>query len=450
MGLAARVDFESEDPDSGDLLACLNAALNGDFTRRPTGTDPVSRAAAALLTKLHERARCELDDVVSISVSVNETAGMSAHLLYDLRSVDEESQGIAAAAEEMAATVDEVAQHGQQIHRNARKAGEASATSEKAALLTTGSMKAIDQALVETSGRIGAIQELGASISTIATNIKRIASQTNMLAINAAVEAARAGDAGRGFAVVAAEVKALSDRTATATVEIANIVGRLDGGLTAMVRAMESSRESAANGNTALAELQQTLSLASKAVADVIANADHISIVLDQQREAAQSVANGIGTVAANSGRATEQLERIVSAMEVAQTGVNSRVTVLADTELPGKVVKLAQSDHVIWKRRLANMIIGREGLNIKELADHHGCRLGKWYDGCRHTALGQDRDFLAIDDPHEQVHRCGIEAVRRYNGGDIKGALRELECVEVASVQVLSGLRRLEGRAAR
>ena len=130
-------------------------------------------------------------------------------------------------------------------------------------------MTAINSALVETNERIGAIHDLGTSISTIAGNIKKIASQTNMLAINAAVEAARAGEAGRGFAVVAAEVKALSDRTANATLEIGNIIGKLDSGLTAMVNTMTSSRESAEMGSRSLVTLQDALTIAAKELDNV-------------------------------------------------------------------------------------------------------------------------------------------------------------------------------------
>jgi methyl-accepting chemotaxis protein len=449
MGLAAEVLIPESANASDDVLACLQAALEDDFTREPSGTDAISRAVAALIRHLRTRTVAELDDIVTVSVGVNETASMSAHLLYDLRGVDEEAQGIAAAAEEMAASVDEVAQHGQEIQRNAQKAGASCSVSETVLVQTSGSMQAITGALRETSDRIGAIQELGANISDIAANIKRIAAQTNMLAINAAVEAARAGEAGKGFAVVAAEVKALSDRTANATVEIGTIVGKLDSGLRAMVSAMDASRSSASQGSTALDELRVTLSSATEAMAEVLSNANNISGVLEQQREAAQSVADGIGNVAMNAAKATDQLERIVGSMDQAQSGLNSRLKLLSESEIPGKVIKLAQSDHVIWKRRLANMIVGREGLKSNELADHHSCRLGKWYDGCRHGTLGQQPDFVAIDEPHEKVHRCGIDAVRRYNSGDIAGALRELECVEIASQQVLGGLRRLAGRGA-
>jgi len=448
LSSAAHALFTESPSDADDLLSCVEAALNDDFSRVPTGSDALSRAVAALIERSRGQTSAQLDDVVSVSVSVNETAGMSAHLLYDLRQVDDEAQGIAAAAEEMAATVNEVAQHGEEILHNARRAGETCKTSGQALIETSQRMTAINSALVETNGRIGAIHDLGTSISTIAGNIKKIASQTNMLAINAAVEAARAGEAGRGFAVVAAEVKALSDRTANATLEIGNIIGKLDSGLTAMVNAMTSSRESAELGSRSLVTLQDALTVAAKELDNVIINADHISVALNQQREASQNVASGVSTVAASSGKATAQLEGIVGAMEQAQGGLNARLQALSGTNVPGKIVKLAQSDHVIWKRRLANMIIGREGLKPNELADHHTCRLGKWYDGCRHTALAGSPEFVAIEDPHARVHSHGIEAVRRYNAGDIRGALSELRCVEVASAEVLDGLKRLERRA--
>ncbi|MHA7968174.1 methyl-accepting chemotaxis protein [Rhizobium sp. CAU 1783] len=448
MSSAAHALFNQTDVEADDLLTCVEAALSDDFTRIPTGTDSLSRAIAGLIERCRSQTSAQLDDVVSISVSVNETAGMSAHLLYDLRQVDEEAQGIAAAAEEMAETVNEVAQHGDEIFRNAQRAGETCKASGQALRETSERMNAINSSLIETGERIGAIHDLGKSISTIAANIKKIASQTNMLAINAAVEAARAGEAGRGFAVVAAEVKALSDRTANATLEIGNIISKLDSGLTAMVNAMTSSRQSAEQGGQALDVLQSSLTAAAKELDSVIVNAGHISTALNQQREASQNVARGVGTVAASSSKATAQLDGIISAMEQAQGGLNSRLQTLGSANVPGKVVKLAQSDHVIWKRRLANMIIGREGLKPNELADHHNCRLGKWYDGCRHTAIGSSPDFVAIDEPHSKVHSHGIEAVRRYNAGDIRGALNELRCVEVASSQVLDGLKRLERRS--
>ncbi|WP_159950882.1 methyl-accepting chemotaxis protein [Rhizobium sp. 18065] len=436
--------------DNGhELLDCLNAALADDFSLLPDRSDPLSTAIADLIVRCRDRSLHQLRDVVSVSVNLNETAVMSANLLYDLRQVDNRTQDIAAAAEEMAATVEEMARHGEEISQSARNAGSACTTVRNAVGGSSQTMQDITSAIGKASERVSAIQSLGASIATIATNIKKIASQTNMLAINAAVEAARAGEAGRGFAVVASEVKSLSDRTALATTEISNIVYQLDTGLANMIQAMRESTSSASEGTRSLAALNEALSGALRDVENSADSAGQIAIALRQQKEASSSVATGIATVALSATQATRQLNHIVDAMERAQTGIDSRLKVLAEEDIPGKVVLLAQSDHVIWKKRLANMIVGRGKLNVNELADHNSCRLGKWYNTAKSQGFAHDSDFNGLEDPHCRVHQHGIDAVRCYNSGDVAGALRQLECVEVASGQVLDKLVRLERKSA-
>ncbi|THV21478.1 methyl-accepting chemotaxis protein [Peteryoungia ipomoeae] len=427
------------------LLDCINAALADDFSKSPSGSDPVEQAVANLILRHQQRSAAQLKDIVQTSVNLNETAVMSANLLYDLKKVDNRTQEIAAAAEEMAVTVEEISRHGQEISEGTGKAGRACDEARLAVADSRETMQTINQALGEASGRVGAIQALGARISEIAANIKKIASQTNMLAINAAVEAARAGEAGRGFAVVASEVKALSDRTANATTEISRIVQELEHGLTSMNEAMSTSRTSAGAGTASLDRLNDRLGDALQQVQDSADSAVQISNGLIEQKQAASSVANGIAHIANSSTDATRQLGRVMDALALAQTSLDNRLKVLAEEDIPGKVILLAQSDHVIWKRRLANMIVGRDTLDPKELADHTTCRLGKWYTAARNSPMGSDADFRDLDAPHCEVHKHGLDAVRSYNKGDVATALRELQCVEVASSQVLDKLQRLE-----
>ncbi len=448
MTSAAQSLFDNQIADEDDLVTSIEAALAGDLMRVPVGRDPLSNAVSRLIARMREMTLKSLNNTVDAAVSINETATLSANLLYNFRQVEDQAQSISAAAEEMASTVREIGDRSQEATQKSRRAGDACERGSADLRYAGERMQRINSAIDDTSRRIGTIEELSERISGISTGIKKIASQTNMLAINAAVEAARAGDAGRGFAVVAAEVKALSDRTASATHEISEIILKLHSGLTSMVSSMDESRRCAAEGTQSLESLQASLGSAGELIHDAIDNVDRIAVALVEQRAGADGVANGIGAVAESTAKSTDEMGRLVDVLGAAHKALDGQLVMLAENEVPGKVVKLAQSDHAIWKKRLANMIVGRDTLRLNELADHRSCRLGKWYQGERSGSFASDADFVSLDAPHCSVHQHGIEAVRLYNSGDIAGALDELTYVESASQQVLDKLRRLERKA--
>lgn len=133
-----------------------------------------------------------------------------------------------------------------------------------------------------------------------------------------------------------------------------------------------------------------------------LSNAVKVPHVVEQAREA-------LG----NSAGETENLDKVnktMDAMDVAEQNISTKVAYFATRELPDITLYLAKSDHITWKKRLANMLIGRETLDPDELSSHRTCRLGKWY-----YALAQDDEyaqhpaFKALEEPHEAVHKYGI-----------------------------------------
>ena len=427
------------------IISALERAARGDYSLFDGGGHPVAQAVNLLFASLRTQASASLDRTVETSIAVNETSVQGANLLYGLRRVEDYSQSIAAAAEEMAANVTEMGRGGQEIASSARAAGESVVLGRAALNSMTVEMNRVSATVGQTQTRLEDVQALARNIATIADTIKKIATQTNLLAINAAVVAARAGDAGKGFAVVAAEVKSLSERTAAATVEITGIVSSLTEGMGNMMGAMHANAASVEAGNAAIGDLEQAMATIKGNIDRVVRNGESIRAALEQQNEAATSVAAGIGRVAGHGGKSTAALEGILATMDRAQKSLLAQTNDLAEVDVPNKYVKLAQSDHVIWKRRLANMIIGREGLRADELSNHHQCRLGKWYDRVEDPSVTHRHAFVALEAPHRRVHEQGIQAVQCYNSGDIKGALACLGEVEEASVEVLGLLRQLE-----
>jgi len=127
--------------------------------------------------------------------------------------------------------------------------------------------------------------------------------------------------------------------------------------------------------------------------------------------------------------------------MDTAVDMIVEQLNRLGASDVPGAVIRLAKADHVIWKKKLADLFVGRARLVADELADHHSCRLGKWYYGDASARLRDHPAFERLEGPHARVHAHGIEATRLYNTGDTAAALAEMAKVEIASVEVVACL---------
>ncbi|WP_435628354.1 methyl-accepting chemotaxis protein [Candidatus Ferrigenium straubiae] len=138
-----------------------------------------------------------------------------------------------------------------------------------------------------------AIQKIGA----IANAIKDIAEQTNLLALNAAIEAARAGEQGRGFAVVADEVRKLAERTATSTKDIASTIGEINAISEAAVKSMQGAITDVENGVSLVHQNSEGLKTIKAAMVNVDERMEHIATAMREQSSASESVANSLEQV---------------------------------------------------------------------------------------------------------------------------------------------------------
>ena len=428
-----------------DILRCLEAVLAGDYMVCPKGDDEVSQALNKVIVKLCLDTQGEMSRVVDLSIQANETAIFSAHMLANLRKVDEQAQGIAAAAEEMATTVVEIGSYGQNIAEQAQDAQQATELGSQATQQAFAGMERITVSVSESVEKFNTFNEFSKQIGKIAEDIKKIADQTNLLALNATIEASRAGEAGRGFAVVAGEVKVLAEQTKNSTDEINEIINNLQLESINILQSMQESTKAVSDGRETIENMGVHMGEIRTKIEDVSQNTSQIANTLTEQKQASREVAEGIGQIASSSTHSVEGIENIVEAMDAVDKLISVQITKMGELEVPDKVIKLAQSDHVLWKKRLANMIIGREGLSPDELADHHTCQLGKWYDNVTETKYKDNPVFRELTEPHRLVHDHGIQAVKYFNNGSIEDALEQIEQVETASKDVLRLLGELE-----
>jgi methyl-accepting chemotaxis protein len=265
----------------------VDLGTNYDFTQRMkvTGNDEIAESLSALnglldtlqgsLQQLHRIGRDVTGTASQLSVSSNELSSASHH-------VSGAASSMAAGVEEVTVSIMLVADRSRECDHTAREAGKMAASGGDVIESTIKSIQQIAEDVRVSAGQIESLKERTASINSVVNVIKEIADQTNLLALNAAIEAARAGEQGRGFAVVADEVRKLAERTSLSTREIIATVSAIQSEANATVLSMQHAVKQVEHGVHCAQE-------ASTAIASIRQNADQVveqvSEISDSMRE---------------------------------------------------------------------------------------------------------------------------------------------------------------------
>ncbi|MFA0085171.1 methyl-accepting chemotaxis protein [Vibrio sp. E150_011] len=271
------------------------ASGEGDLTRRlePKSNDEVGQLARnfnTFVSYMHETITQLTRVSESLSDQAKDTASHARVRSQRIQTQQDEINMVATAINEMAAATQEIANNAEMTANNSSEAVEASNHGAEQVSATQGSIQNLASEVEVATGVIRELEVHGSSINTILSTIQGIAEQTNLLALNAAIEAARAGEQGRGFAVVADEVRVLSQRTHASTQEIQHMIETLQATTAKAVGIMGDSRglaeTSVDDANSAAASLTQILS----AVSQISDMATQIATAAEEQASVTSEV----------------------------------------------------------------------------------------------------------------------------------------------------------------
>lgn len=314
------------------LMNELQTVAEGDLTQEATVTEDITGAIADSVNYTVEELRSLVGNVQKTASQVAQTTAdvdaTSTELLAASKEQLHEIRETGQSVLEMAGRINDVSVQAQESARVARQSLLAAETGFKAVQNTIGGMNAIRDQIQETSKRIKRLGESSQEIGEITELISDITEQTNVLALNAAIQAASAGEAGRGFSVVAEEVQRLAERSADATRQIAALVKAIQTDTQDAIGAMERSTQGVVEGaklsdnaGTALTEIDRV----SRRVADLI-----------------EQISNAASREAGMANDMAENIQHIFAVTE--QTGEGTRVTAGQVRELSRMAEELRQS----------------------------------------------------------------------------------------------------------
>lgn len=300
--LVARGIFQQVGGEPAYAASALHQIARGDLTHhvlvRPGDKSSVVAAMSDMQVQIQQLIGGTLASADSVVQESEAVRGDAARLSHTAQEQSSATAAIAAAVEQLTVSIGLMSE-------NANQAGSLSSVSEKQAhdslavvSAATDTINLVADGMSEASLAMAELSSNVSSIDGIVQTIKEIADQTNLLALNAAIEAARAGEQGRGFAVVADEVRKLAERTTTSTLEISNIVGGVRNRTDAALETMAKAKELALQGASHTEGVRNAVLGMDRSAVEVSKAIEMIADALREQTSASTDIAQRVELIA--------------------------------------------------------------------------------------------------------------------------------------------------------
>ncbi len=305
-----------------------NLTLRADTRGRDEVSD-TARAFNAMLEHQQALIRHLTDTATQLAAASEEMSAISAQVSQAATAQGDQTSMVATAVHQMSVAVQEVARNAQATASNAADANKEARQGSELVQSNLTSIQGLSTSVEKAGEVIDTLHSQSDEISKVLGVIQSIAEQTNLLALNAAIEAARAGEAGRGFAVVADEVRSLASNTQKATESIRSMIDALQGGARSAVSAMQLSREQAQNSVSHAREAGEVLNHIALAIEGIADGNVQISAATEQQTAVANEISENISSLNDSIGDVVNGAEQSsIASRDLAQlaTGLQQQI----------------------------------------------------------------------------------------------------------------------------
>lgn len=294
-----------------EVMSVLGKIADGDFTQRSkVKTKDEFGELSNWVNGLVAKLQTVMSEIDRASNEVAESAGSNVRLASDSKRLmsaqNERTTEVASSMSEMVSTVDQVAQSSEVILRQIQSVDQRANQNREQMDTNIHKIEHLLEQIEASTTVVNELDEHSKSIDRILEVIQGIAEQTNLLALNAAIEAARAGEQGRGFAVVADEVRTLATRTHSSTEEIQTVIAQLQQGVTKTVGSMEESRHSATSSVEEARTVGLSLVELQSSMAEIRDLSTQIATAAEEQSAVAQEIKQNVLEISEMSEQAAQ------------------------------------------------------------------------------------------------------------------------------------------------
>ena len=307
----------------GDLTKDINIDAKGDILVLTDAMKTMLGNLRSLISNITKNANIAASSAEELSASSEQVNASSQQVSSTIQEVAKGGQDLSRLSGETKSSIEEVGNATKMVADNSQKTAENASNAQKTAVDGLGagkrageSMTQIMETAEKTSGNIAALDTKSQEIGKIIDVINNISEQTNLLALNAAIEAARAGEAGRGFAVVADEVRKLAEESQKATTQIADLITAVQEETKTSVSGMDSTKKAVDKGSAVINEAVQSLENISELVKGIAGQVQEVSAAAQESQAGVEKVSKSAAEVSAIAEESAAASEEVSASME--------------------------------------------------------------------------------------------------------------------------------------